>query len=169
MTSIYGNMVGGAGLAQTYILEDENGNEIVGVVSDEEVVLDATVNDVREGKTFASGFGVMTGEKEIPAYHTNQGSVLIPAGSEVKISSLDHLDTYAYTKLQAILCDFNTSISDSVSAIKVSIDGHVYDVRSADSLSEVTKNDSDKTIDFGIINETSNPQILRYFTYKEII
>ena len=166
MSTIYGNMVGGSGLAQTYILEDDNGNEIIGVVSDEEVVLDATVNDVREGKTFASDLGVKTGEKEIPAYHTTEGVKTISIGSEF-IIEIPRSNRYDFTKLQAIICPFNTSLSDSVSTEKVSINGEVYGVGSAEPLATVTVDHDNKTIKLGIINNGTVPYVIRYFTYKE--
>lgn len=166
MSTIYGNMVGGAGLAQTYILEDDNGNEIVGVVSDEEVVLDATENDVREGKTFASDLGVKTGEKEIPAYHTTVGIKAILIGSDFTIE-IPGNNRYDFTKLQAIICPFNTSTDDSVSTEKVSIDGKVYDARSVEPLAIVTVDHDNKAVKLGITNTGTVPYIIRYFTYKE--
>lgn len=166
MSTIYGNMVGGAGLAQTYILEDDNGNEIVGVVSDEEVVLDATENDVREGKTFASDLGVKTGEKEIPAYHTTEGVEFVPIGSDFEIV-IQTANRYDFTKLQAIICAFNTSLSDSVFTDKVSINGEVYGVGSTESLATVTVDHDRKAIKLGITNNGTVPYVIRYFTYKE--
>lgn len=160
--------MGGSTLEQTYILRDVDGRELVAVVSDEEVTLDATPNDIREGKVAATDTGVTIGEKVIPAYHTNQGAILIPVGSEFKITSLLDLDAYDYTKLQAVICDFNTSLSNSVSTNKVVIEDHVYAVHSVTSLSVLVKNEINKSVDFGIINDTGIPQILRFFTYKEI-
>lgn len=168
MSTIYGNTVGGAGLTQTYILQYPNGREVTAVVSDEPISLTANENDIREGKTAATEKGVVTGKKVIPAYHTNKGVIVIPSGNEFKITLLKDLDTYDYTKLEAMICDFNTSLADSVATDKVVIDDHVYAVQSTNSLSVLTKNDTDKTVDFGITNETSKMQILRFFTYKEI-
>lgn len=165
---IYGNTVGAGGLPKSYILETEDGAQLVGVLVGEETVFDATDNDVREGKTYASDNGVSTGTKVIPSYHTNQGVQIITAGSEIKISSLKHTEYYDFTKLQSIICDFNTSLNNSVSANKIAIDENVYAVQSTETLSNVTKNYTDKTIDFGITNDTDKPQILRFFTYKEI-
>lgn len=153
----------------SYILVDEDGNEIAAsVLVDEEITLTATANDIRINKTAITNDGLTIGEKVIPAYHTNQGAVIIPAGSAYKIVSLNESDAYDFTKLQAIICDYNTTISDSVSANKIAIDDKVYAVQSVEFLSELFKNDDEKTIDFGITNETDNPQVLRYFTYKEI-
>lgn len=169
MSTIYGNMVGGAGLAQSYIIEDSDGKQLTAVMVDKDTTFDATENDIREGKVAATEKGVVTGTKVIPAYHTTQGAQIIPSGSTVMITTLKSMDLYDYTKLQAILCEFNTTIEDSVFAVKVSIDNHVYNVLSTESLSDVVKNASDKTIEFGVTNETDNPQVLRYFTYKEVM
>lgn len=150
-------------IPDAYILVDDKGNEIVGVVSDEPVTLTATVNDVRKGCTFASDYGVKTGEKDIPAYHTFEGYRAILPGKPVEYTTIYH----EFTKLQAILCNFNTSMSDSVAAEKVMINGNVYNVQSAESIASIISNTIDGKIDFGITNDTEERKILRYFYYKE--
>ena len=165
---IVGNIIGGGGgVPDTLILVDDSGNEYTAVMTEEEVTLDASENDIREGKVAATDKGVTTGTKVIPAYHTNQGVKVITAGSKVSITGLQQGDLYKFTKLQAIICDFNTSLTDSVASNKVSIDGYLYEVQSTEVLSSVTPNETDQTIDFGITNDTTKPQLLRYFTYKE--
>ena len=63
---ISGNMVGSySQLGKTFILTDEYGNEITGVVVDQETVFTATDNDVREGKTYASNDGVSVGTLKV--------------------------------------------------------------------------------------------------------
>lgn len=152
----------------TYILRDAEGTELVATVVGEETIFTATANDIRAGKVAATDTGVVTGEKVIPSYNTTEGVKIVTAGSKYKITNLDYMDLYKFTKLQAIICDFNSSLSNSVAANKVSINGKVYDVKSVIALSTVTVNETDKTIDLGIINETDSPKILKYFTYKEI-
>lgn len=156
-------------IPKSYIFVDENGNEIAGALVSQETVFDATENDVREGKVFASEVGVKTGTKVIPSYNTREGIKMITVGSKVEIPNIDSaVDYFDYTKLQTIICSFNTSITNSVSAEKVSIGDSVYNVLSADILSSIIKNHDTKTIDFGIVNDSDTPIILRYFTYKEI-
>ena len=59
---ICGNMVGSySQIGKTFTLVDENGNEIVGVVVDKEIIFTATDNDVRQGKVYASNDGVSVG------------------------------------------------------------------------------------------------------------
>lgn len=59
---ICGNMVGSySQIGKTFVLVDENGNEITGVIVDKEVIFTATDNDVREGKVYASNDGVSIG------------------------------------------------------------------------------------------------------------
>lgn len=164
---IIGNVVGGKPLIKSYILETEDGKEIPAVLTEQEVVFDATKNDIRIGKTAATGEGVTVGEKVIPSYHTSEGHRIIKPGKKFDIP-LKTLDRYKYTKLQAIICPYNNSLPDSVSAEKVSIDGKVYDVNSTISISIVSTNDSEQSIDLGITNETDIPSVLRFFTYKEI-
>ena len=150
----------------TYILVDEDGNEVVGVMVDAETVFDATANDIRAGKTAATEDGVTTGEKDIPAYHTTEGFVAVPVGSKFSIY-IATAERYDFTKLQAIICPFNTTVADSVAAEKVSIDRNVYQVNSTDVLATVSINPETKTIDLGIENNGDTPYIIRYFTYKE--
>lgn len=153
---------------ETYVLVDDNGNEFAASLVKEPIRLDATENDIRKGYTAATDKGIVTGTKDIPAYHTNQGAVIIFPGNEIKLTNLTHLDTYNYTKLQAIIFDFNSSIDDSVCSNKISIEGKVYPALSTEKLSDVFINNETKEIDFGVKNNTSNVQIVRYFTYKEI-
>lgn len=166
---ITGNVIGGIlKYPDTIILRDEDGKEYAATMLGEEVELTATENDIRIGKVAANEKGVVTGEKVIPAYHTTQGYQIIPDKSSLVITSLKDLDKYDYTKLQVMICEFNSSLSDSVSVSKVVIDDNVYEVLSTISISEISKNETDKTIDLGIVNNSGNPQILRFLTYKEI-
>ena len=67
--AIYGNPVGGALNAKTFMLQVNGGKtEIAATVVGEETVFDATPNDVRTGKTFATSSGVAVGTKDIPIY-----------------------------------------------------------------------------------------------------
>ena len=63
---ISGNMVGSySSLGKTFIIQDEDGNEITGVVVDSEVIFTATDSDVRAGKVYASNDGVSIGTLEV--------------------------------------------------------------------------------------------------------
>ena len=53
MSGLYGNVCGGFGNPKTYVLTDENGKEITGVLVDNLTVFTATPEDVRSGKVFA--------------------------------------------------------------------------------------------------------------------
>lgn len=166
--SIVGNMAGCySPMGKTFVLTDDNGNEITGVVTGQEQKFTATDNDVREGLVYASEDGVSIGTKNIPAYHTTEAAIAIPVGSSCEIP-LSNMDKYDYTKLQVIVCSYNTSLSDSVSAEKVVINDCLYNVGETIAISNVSKNIDTKTINLGITNNGQNPLILRYFTYKEI-
>lgn len=166
---ITGNVIGGAlKTPNTIILVDEDGNEYTAVATGEEVELTATVDDVREGSVFADTEGIKTGEKFIPSYHTSEGFVGIPDGSEYRLTLLKDHNKYDYTKFQVMICEFNSTVDDSVSVHTVSLLGGVYAANSTALLSEVMKDHDDKAITLGIINNTGKTQILRYFTYKEI-
>ena len=164
---IYGNVIGGtsgASVGQTIILVDESGKEVPAVLVEEEVDLTATPNDIRIGTVAVTEAGVTTGTKEIPSYNTREGIKVVTSGKQLSITTAD----YDYTKMQALICAFNTSLSNSVSTEKVAIDNLVYDVLSVVALSSVTKNDATKAIDFGVTNESGAPQIIRYIYFKEV-
>lgn len=167
MSSIVGKIIGGGGnsIPKTYILKTDDGREIPAVLTEEEVNLTATANDIRLGKVAVTENGVIEGTKVIPAYHTTEGYTLALAGREVSLSFPDR--RYDYTKLQVIICPFNTSLDKSVGAEKVAINDGVYAVNSTDLLSKVTVDHSNKTIKLGITNDSSSIWVIRYFTYKE--
>lgn len=59
---ICGNVVGGiVGCCKSFILEDENGNQVTGIVVDEVTLLTATAEDIKEGKTACTDSGVIIG------------------------------------------------------------------------------------------------------------
>lgn len=149
-----------------YEVVDETGATMYGVLTEEEVEIDATANDIRLGMTAVTDDGLTVGEKDIPKYHTSEGIQVIPAGSACTIVLYD-TDKAEYTKLQAIVCDFNTSLSDSVSTTMVSINGKVYTVQSTDELADVTIDVSKGHILLNVVNENATPCLIRYFTYKE--
>ena len=152
-----------------YILVDESGNEYPAVLLDEGVELTATENDIRQGTIAVTDKGITTGEKVIPAYHTFEGCRVIPAGSIVSIPDLKpDINSYDYTKLQAMVCLFNTTVEDSVYTEKISVNDNVYNVQSIDAIAPVTKNHESKSVNMGITNVSDKDWVLRYFMYKEI-
>lgn len=164
---IYGNMVGGGSAPlKTVKLVDENGVELVGVVVDQEVVFTANAaEDIREGKVAATDAGIVTGSAFIPNYKTCEGTKLVLNGNSF---SLFMAENYDYTKLQAVICSFNTNLLNSVSTEKVVINDNVYTVQSTEVLSSVTKDPTNTSINFGIKNTSGNPCLVRYFMYKEM-
>ena len=149
---------------QTYILVDENGVEYPAVLVDDPVVLTATRNDVRIGTTAVTEEGVITGEKEIPPYYATEGTKVIDKNSAFRIAIRD----YDYTKLQIILCPFNKSMANSVSAEKVVINDSLYPVQSTVAECAVTVNDELGCIELGITNTSGSPYMIRFFTMKEM-
>lgn len=159
---------GGSGEpAKTIVLRDEDGNEFVAVLVDEEVDFTATADDIREGKVAATDDGVTIGEKYIPTYLATQGTKMITAGKAFSVQ-LPDLDLYDYSKFQAMLCPYNKSIEKSVGCDRVVIDNNLYDVLSTVSLSKMHINHENKSIDFGLINDTDSPYVIRLFTFKEV-
>lgn len=155
-------------IPKSYIFVDENGNEIAGALVSQETVFDATENDVREGKVFATELGVKTGEKVIPSYHTVAGKKKVTSGSSFVISLYDKLGLSDFTELQVIICEYNNSFAESVAAVKTAIDKNVYEVGSTEVIAVVTKDTENGKIDLGITNESDKDYLLRYFLFKEI-
>ena len=168
---IYGNTVGaGGGLPKSFLLETEDGVQLVGVTVGEEVVFTAdATKDIREGKIAATEKGVVVGSKFIPSYNTISGYKIIPAGKALELQIIDNgLDLYDYTALQCIICSFNTSLSNSVGSTNVVINDVLYAVNSTVKISLVTKDSTNKKIIFGVNNENNIPVIIRYFMCKEL-
>lgn len=167
---IYGNPVGGAMNAQTFELQFKDSNNNVksfdAVVVDELNKFDATENDVRKGKVFASNAGMKIGTKDIPAYRTIQGVVYISPNKDFSIL-LKQYKQYDYTQLQCMISKFNTTADDSVAVDRVVIGDSSYEVNSTKVLSSVTKNSQTESIDLNFKNDTSDTYVLRYFTYRE--
>jgi hypothetical protein len=62
MSVICGNIVGGIiGYGKSFILEDENGNQLTGFVVDEVTLLTAEAKDITLGKTAGTNSGIVTG------------------------------------------------------------------------------------------------------------
>lgn len=158
---------GSGEIPTTYILVDEDGYEIPAVLTEEEVELTADpVTDIRVGMTAVTEEGVVTGQKEIPAYIATEGSKLITAGSKFLLPIPN--GNYSYTKLQAIFCPYANSLTSSVAAKKVAIDGKVYPVDSTIPDATITLNSDDELVDFGITNDSGSPYLIRYFSYREV-
>lgn len=166
---INGNAVGGiVGYGKTFVLTDEIGNELTGVVVDEEVIFTADpVTDIREGKVAATDQGVVTGSKKIPAYHTNAGTQLILPNSNFSIP-LSQDNAYNYTALQCMiaLADLN-DLENSVDTDRIVLNDTVFQVNSTTQLSNVTKNNETLSIDLNLVNNSENYYIIYYFTYRE--
>lgn len=150
---------------EAYILVDEAGNEIPAVLTEDEVDLTATPNDIRIGTIAVTDDGVITGEKEIPSYHTYDGYRIVQNG---RLMSITHNKAYDYTKFQGIVCAYNTNLANSVAATKVAINDNVYNVGSTVSLSTLTKDDAIYRVNFGINNDSGGICIIRYIMYKEV-
>lgn len=152
--------------AATFILVDKDGNEYPAVYVDSDTVVTATANDIRKGTTAITSEGVITGEKVIPAYYTEEGYWLIPSGNEFVIPFSN--DLYDFTKLQAVICPWAGSFADSVAAEKVVLGENVYGVNSTEPIATVFRDSESGRIDLGITNTTDNMYLVRYFTYKEV-
>ena len=75
----------------------------------EKVQLTATENDIRLGTAAITDSGYTEGSKDIPAYRSDTGRKIVQAGDKLTISTID---TYDYTKMQVIVTDYNTNISE---------------------------------------------------------
>ena len=151
--------------AATFILVDKDGNEYPAVYVDSSIEFTATEDDIRLGKTAITGAGIVTGTKDIPNYRAEEGFWVVEPNDRLDIPL--YSDMCEYTHLQVIVCEYNTTIDDSVSAEKVVIQGNVYDVGSITSLSTVSVNLGEQTIKLGLANVSENPAVIRYTIIKE--
>lgn len=166
--SISGNLVGSySSLGKTFILVDEEGNEVTGVCVDNPVVFTAGDNDVREGMVYAGDSGVSTGSKNIPAYRTTTGSHMITPGDNFSIPLSDY-DKYDYTVFQCMISAVNfDDLENSVSTSIISFNNGVFGVNSTDKIAVVTKNTETQSIDLNISNDCENYYWIHYFTYRK--
>lgn len=146
---------------ESYMLVYEDGTELPAVFVENEVVFTATENDIRKDTIAATAKGVTVGTKEIPAYHTIEGCKVVTVGSDFHL----YTPNYDYTKLQAIICLFSTSLTESVSAEKVVINDKVYPVQSTIPEANVTINDMVGYIDLGITNTSDSRCVIRYLIF----
>lgn len=147
-----------------YVIVTEDGKKYAQLNSQEIVELTATANDIRLGTTAVTEDGVITGEKDIPSYHTKQSARFVRANSPFVLPFFDQ--QYDYTELQAMTAPFNESTSKSVAVDRVVIENSVYLPGTTEPISTVTKDDANKSINFGIMNGDT-PSVIRYFTYRE--
>ena len=163
---IHGNAIGNTAPIKTLTIIDENNNEYVGVVTGSEVVFTANASsDIREGKVAATDAGIVTGSAFIPNYKVYTGTKVVTNGSDF---ILYMQDGYDYAKLQAIICSFNTSLQNSVSAEQIVVEDQVFAVKTTTALSSVTKDSENAAINLGISNTSGNMCLVRYFLYKEL-
>lgn len=163
---ISGNMVGSySQIGKTFILVDESGAEITGVVTENVKAFNATAADVKIGKTFVSDEGVLEGT-DTKTYRTTQGVQAVAVGKAVSIP-LSYYKQYDYTEFQCVITKFNSNLANSTAAIKISLNSNVYNTGSADVISSVSKNSETESIDLNIVNDTDHIIIVHYMTYKE--
>lgn len=162
---IYGNATGGFGMPKMIEITDNNGNTFIGTVTDSEVIFDATRDDVKIGKTFASNDGVQEGI-DTRTYRTCIKNWLIFPGENYSISLSDY-NRYDYTGFNAMIAKFNSTIVDSTAVEKVVLNDCVYNVNSTSILSTITKNQETKSVDFNITNNTDYTYVVYVSTYKE--
>ncbi len=165
---ISGNMVGSySQMGKTFIIQDEAGNEITGVIVDQKTMFTAHDNDVREGMIYASDCGVSTGTKDIPAYRTTAGSAIIDPGANFSIQMSDY-NKYDYTVFQCMISLVNfDDMNNSVNTSMIALNDGVYQVNSIEKLASVSKNTETLSIDLNITNDTENYYVIYYFTYRE--
>lgn len=165
MSGLYGNATGGFGIPKMVEIIDGNGNTLVGTVTDSAVVFDATREDVKVGKMFASNDGVQEGI-DTKTYRTTVGSEIIKPGENISIP-LSQYDQYNYTKFQGVIVIHNSDYSTNVNVVGITIDDYVFSSSTSNKLSTITKNSVTKSIDFNVKNDTQNVYEVFYSTYHE--
>ena len=151
--------------AATFVLVDADGNEYTAAYLDSDYICTAKEDDIRIGTTAITANGFVTGTKEIPNYIAEKGHVIVPPGQPVNIPvSASMCD---YTLLQALICDYNTSVNDSVVTDKIVINNTVYSARSNIALSNVDVDVEQHLIKLGLTNDKETPIVVRYVLIKD--
>lgn len=159
---ISGNMIGSySQLGKTFTIVDENGVEVTGVIVDQEVIFDATDNDVREGFVYASDSGVSIGTKIIPIYYARYGCKIAQANTNVVID----VPEYDYDSFIVVISTFNKNISNSITSTFNSIDDSVYAVGSNVKVSDILIDVENEQIDLGLT--VTEKSVVRYFVIIE--
>ena len=160
-------MVGSSGgiLGKTVEIISDDGVDLMGVVVDQEQILDAKPSDVRIGKKVVSDSGVIEGTNTIN-YRTSTGSRLVLPGYTFTIP-LTEYNAYDYTQFQGIIVVFNSNYNDAVETMAITINDSVFSVETSEKLSNITKNEDTKSIDLNITNDSTNIYSIEYFTYRE--
>lgn len=147
----------------SYVLETADGGKAFAQLSSENpITLTASENDIRLNTSAITNKGFTEGSKDIPAYHSERGIKVIQANAKVELTR----DTYDYTKFQATLALFNTSVADSVQVDRVTVDDSVYTANTTSKLSDLVKDHENGRIDFGINNGTKI-SLMRFFIMRE--
>lgn len=153
-----------------FILRDDAGTEIVGVLVSNETVLTATADDIRKGELAVTEEGITEGTKVIPKYFVSNGYKAVSPGAKIAFRLLDSgVGMADYTKLQAIVCEYAGSVSKSTAAEMIAIDESVYQVKSNIVEATITKDKETHTIDFGVTNTSENRYVVRYVICKEVL
>ena len=165
--AIFGNMIGSTGgiLGKTVEIISDDGVDLMGVVVDQEQILDAKPSDVRIGKKVVSDSGVIEGTNTI-TYRTTILSELILPGETLRIY-LPQFNRYDYTKIQCIVTLFETSYTDNAISKYITIGDNVFSVDTHNKVSSITKNEIDKTIELNITNNSEDVYEIFFATYRE--
>lgn len=151
--------------AATFVLVDADGNEYTAAYLDSDYLCTAKEDDIRIGTTAITADGFTTGTKEIPNYRAVEGCEMIEPGEPLNIYLFS--DMCEYTTLQSIVCEYNTTLNNSVSAAKVIIKDAVYSVGTTTALATVTVESTTQTIVLGITNDSEKSVVIRYMIIKE--
>lgn len=147
----------------SYVLTNADGSARAYAVksAEEAITLTATENDIRLNTTAITNIGYTEGQKDIPAYHTQTGKKLVLAGAPVEIT----LEDYDFLHMHAMLCEYDTSIINSVLVYANVVEGVVYEANTANKLADITVDGDTKTISLGITADKKS--VLRYFLIRK--
>ena len=160
---IHGNAIGNTAPIKTLTIVDENNNEYVGIVTGSEVVFTAGPGDIRLGLIAGTEEGITEGTREIFQYRTEKGIQLVMPGDNFYINMPDN-NMHQYTELQCMIAP----LLNNYTVEKTVIDNAVYSTF-GEKIADITVNNSDKTINLNIVNDTENDFIIYYFMYREEI
>jgi hypothetical protein len=148
-----------------YLIVDEDGNQLFATFTEQEILTNATANDIRIGKTAVTENGLVEGENTI-TYRTTEGWEYVLPDSDFVITGLHEYNKYNYTKIQCVIAKYVSS-TDKTAIEKIVLNDNVYNAGSSTVISTLTKDINSKTVNLNITNNTSDIYIIYFFTYAE--
>ena len=163
---IYGNRVGGVTPEKTYIITNEDETVKFSAVAielndeDAPFIFTAKSEDVAAGKRFVGDGGACDGTNTCPRCRDLSGIHEVHPNVDVDLL-LEEYDMWDYSYLQGYI----STKDDPYNVLMLIADNAVY--QNGELVSNVEKDEINKTIRFNVTNNSEDVYLLHYFICKE--